>query len=668
MFDLLFTQVNHKEIEYLLSDVKEKFIQNLYDLIQAYESKDNDNSDNQDNTIMVIKLLGKMGHLPRTIKYKIKVDLKENLDQDYFCFLFNKKQTDKKIKINLSEAVNSIYYFIKSIVDKKQNIPKTAFIDNSYKFLKNILVKIFRINDEMFEMDYDYFVQHSEHFKTRLSMKQQKHSSYSFEMSNFIISEDDLNFESFSIKKTVIEKIVYCLINFLVLSNIYSNNCKQEIEETFMVLSKIVITNYILSKENGKEISHSDKNYLLLKSLIKNMSYRVLLIRGEPNYENLSEPYNFSIKLVESMLKYFYELSQRFPNEISEETYHSFINLLLELVISLSYQKKINKSFAGLMALERMMVLIPNIIIYEFSFKILGLIFAFLRELTDVIDIENKVICFNIGNKVMDNIEECLKGNPQKVFNMNSFLKLCVSHLISMKEIINKAAIHFFVRLTKIVNISPTYLLYYSTDSLAKKTDLSHKVYKKQMNFSIRELIEKYNNLYISLILQKCVQVLDININEEEIDKYKAIEANKLKLFSTALKTLEFLMSLDIIPFRMIVEDSTAMTDGEERLVFDLDFHNLMLMNWKLININEKIFRNASDIIISNPQPTNMQFMPNNAPATLETEERKSETTQGSSQTGGIQLERSSSIPIQSVNTQSLSYQLAQQAQNKYHI
>ena len=124
MFDLLFTQVNHKEIEFLLSDVKENFIQNLFSLIREYENREIDNSDNQDIVIMVIKLLGRMGHLPRTMKYKTVVDLKEKIDVEYYCILINNSEKDKQLKFNLSEAINSIYHFIKNIIEKKQNIPK----------------------------------------------------------------------------------------------------------------------------------------------------------------------------------------------------------------------------------------------------------------------------------------------------------------------------------------------------------------------------------------------------------------------------------------------------------------------------------------------------------------------------------------------------------------
>lgn len=611
MFDLLFTQVNHKEIEYLLSDVKEQFIENLYDLIQAYENKETDNNDNQDNTIMAIKLLGRMGHLPRTMKFKLHIDQIEKIDHDYLCLLLSKNRQNNQFKINLSEAVNSIYCFIKNIVEKKQNIPKIAYIDNSYKFLKNTIIKIFRINEEMLSLDFDFFAENINKLQTNL-----KKNPVLFEMSNFNISEKNPFSEQFKVKKTIIEKIIYCLINFLVLSNIYSNNCKSEIEETFNILSKLVVTNFILLKQNGKEFSYDDKNYLLVKAVIQNMSYRVLLVRGDPNYENLSEPYNFGIRLIEFMLNYFEKLLMKYPNEVSEESYHNFILLIFELIISMTYKKKINKSFAGLLALEKLMNIIQPNIIFQFAFKIMSLIFAFLRQLTDVIDIENKNICFSIGNKVMDIIGEKIKQNPQVNFDLNAFLKLFISNFVSIKEIINQAAIHFFKKISELFDLNPTALLYYSIDSTIKKID-SSKIINQQVNFSMQELIEKHNNLYISQTLQKCVQVLDININEEDIEKNKSFDNNKLILFSTALKTLEFLLSLQIIPFRIIVEDQSAMIDfGEERLVFDMDFFKLMQTNWRLININEKIFKNASDIIITNAQPNpQLQAMFQNIPA-----------------------------------------------------
>ena len=620
MFDLLFTQVNHKEIEFLLSDVKENFIQNLFSLIREYENREIDNSDNQDIVIMVIKLLGRMGHLPRTMKYKTVVDLKEKIDVEYYCILINNSEKDKQLKFNLSEAINSIYHFIKNIIEKKQNIPKLAYIDNSYKFLKNTLIKIFNVNEEMFEKDCDLFSANPKNFKAKFDLK--KKPTFEKKKSNTANIVEDLNdmriFDENPISdqagvphKTIIEKIIYSLINFLVLSNIYSNNCKSEIEETFTVLSKVVVINYIILKENGKECVQSNKNFLLIKGIIENMSYRVLLVRGEPSYENLSEPYNFGIKMIESMLAYMKTLLEKFNNDVSQETYNSFVFMILDQIITLTYKKQINKSFAGLMSLEKIMNSIPKPLVFEYALKIMSLIFAFLSSLTDVIDIENKMICFAIGDKVMEIIEESSQNNPK--FAFNPFLKLFFNNVISLKEISTRAAIHFFMKLSKILNIIPTNLLFYSTEGVSsERYELSTRLTRKQINFSISELIEKHNNLYISQLLQKCFQVLDTsNINEEELDKYKFVENNKLKLFASALKTLEFLMSLDIIPFRIIIEDSNGMFDvTDEKLCFDPDFNRLMEMNWKLIHINEKLFRNASEIIIPNPSlPPQMQGM-----------------------------------------------------------
>lgn len=690
MFDLLFTQVNHKEIEFLLSDVKENFIQNLFDLIREYENREIDNSDNQDIIIMVIKLLGRMGHLPRTMKYNAKVEMKEKHDTEYYCLLMNNSHKDKQLKFNLSEAINSIYGFIKNIIEKKQNIPKSAYIDNSYKFLKNTLIKIFHIteNENMNNYDLDFFSKNINRLRAKFELKKKNSNldkSKSFSSASNLINdindlkifEDDPLLDHIGIvHKTIIEKIIYCLINFLLLSNIYSNNCKNEIEETFNVLTKVVMLNFIILKENGKEFTQSNKNYLLLKGIIENMSYRVLVVRGEPSYENLSEPYNFGIKIIENMLDYIGNLQKKFPQNVSQETYNAFVSLILDQIINLTYHKKINKSFAGLMSLERILNLIPKSLIYDFSFKIMSLIFSFLQTLTDIIDIENKNICFTIGDKIMDILQE----SPQLDHLVHPFLKIFFNNMISIKEINNKAAIRFFQRFSKILNIMPTILLYYTNETTAEKYDLPSKMIRKQINFGILELIEKHNALFVSQILQKCFQVLDgSNINEEELNKYKLLDNNKLKLFSSALKTLEFLMSLDVIPFRIIIDDQNAMVDyGDEKLIFDPDFKQLMEMNAKLIHMNETIFRSASDIIIQNPNiPSQMQGMysmpnmPNNQeyqPQSL-SDERRVEMGSGGLPTGVNvnNQERSSSsinnMPNPNMNPQH--FMAAQQAQNR---
>ena len=625
MFDLLFTQVNHKEIEFLLSDVKENFIQSLFDLIREYENREIDNSDNQDIIIMVIKLLGRMGHLPRTMKYKANVEMKQRHDVEYYCMLSNNSLKDKQLKFNLSEAINAIHGFIKNIIEKKQNIPKSSYIDNSYKFLKNTLIKIFEFQNE--PQDLDHFKANLKNLRAKFEIRKKPSglldkskgyvsaASLANEINNLqIFEEDPLLDQSGELHKTIIEKIVYCLINFLLLSNVYPNNCKSEIEETFTILTKVALMNFILLKENGKDLTSKDKNFLLFKGIVENMSYRFLVVRGEPSYENLSEPYNFGMKVVEGVLEYLSNLHKKYPQNVSQETFHSFVALILDQIIDLTYNKKISKSFAGLMALDRIFPQLPRPTLFEFAFKIMSLIFSFLQNLTDVIDIENKNLCFTIGERLMDVLQEF----PQIDHLVLPFLRLFFNNMISIKEANNKAAISFFQRFAKILNISPTVLLYYSNDQNGEKVDPASKMVRKQISFGITELIEKFNHLFVAQILQKCFQVLDSsNVNEEELNKFKLFDNNKLKLFSSALKTMEFLMSLEVIPFRIIIEieDQSGMYDyGEEKLVFDPDFKQFMDMNAKLIHINENIFKNASDIII--PNPTNipmsgMYSMPN---------------------------------------------------------
>lgn len=604
MFDLLFTQVNHKEIEFLLSDVKDNFIQSLFDLIREYENREIDNSDNQDIIIMVIKLLGRMGHIPRTMKYKTRIEFKEKLNMEYFCLLIHNNERDKRIKFNLCEAIDSIYSFIKNIIEKRQNIPKIAYIDNAYKFLKNSLIRIFNFNNT----DPTTLPKHS---KINISKEKSFKSGLIQELSSLKIEEELEETKDFHIDehqgKSIIEKIVYCLINFLVLSNIYSNNCKTEIEETFSVLSKVLVTNYILLSKQQKPFPPTNKSHLLLKGIIENMSFRVLLVRGEPSYENLSEPFHFGIKLIESMIIYIKDLSQKYPDQTPETCFHSFAALVLEHILTLAHQKKLNKAFAGLLALERVLNLLPDILIQTFALQILSLIFSFLQGLTDIIDIENKMVCFTIGDRVL----AVLVKSPQGSFSLKPLLRLFFNNLVSTKEMNNRAAIYFFTELAKGLRIPPTNLLYYSDGIIEENYEISEKYIRKQIDFSISELIEKYSHLFISQILKKCLQVLEIpSLNEDELERFKAMEDEKLKLFASALKTLEFLMSLKVIPFRIIQTLQEEMKEDlvDDKLCFDPDFDRLMGMNWKLLLINEKLFRNASDIIIPNmPNPMQMQ-------------------------------------------------------------
>lgn len=277
MFDLLFSQVNHQELEYSLSGLKESFIQNLYDLIHEYENREFDLNDSQDIIVMATKLLGKMGHIPRTNPPPIEIELREKTPDEYFLQLVNNNDQKSELKhldINFSEAINSIYVLIRNILEKKQNVSKLSYFDNAYKILKNSILKIYECDEEIFNENGINF----EKIKA-------KKVEASLNLERNIINDKINNLKnqdnqylganvSGNINETTIEKNIFCLLNFLIFSNVHQNSYKLEIERILFCISKLVVINFAVSKLLKQEIQKYDNIYLFIKGIIQNMSYK----------------------------------------------------------------------------------------------------------------------------------------------------------------------------------------------------------------------------------------------------------------------------------------------------------------------------------------------------------------------------------------------------------
>lgn len=277
MFDLLFSQVNHQELEYSLSGLKESFIQNLYDLIHEYENREFDINDSQDIIVMATKLLGKMGHIPRTNPPPIEIDLREKTPDEYFLRLVNntdQKSDMKQLDINFSEAIHSIFVLIGNILEKKQNVSKLSYFDNAYKILKNSILKIYECGEETLD-------ENSIDFDKIKAKKAEPSLTWEREVIDEKISnlknQDNLYYGgnvSGNINETTVEKNIFCLLNFLIFSNVHQNSYKFEIERILFCISKLVAINFAVSRSLKQELHKYNKIYLFIKGIIQNMSYK----------------------------------------------------------------------------------------------------------------------------------------------------------------------------------------------------------------------------------------------------------------------------------------------------------------------------------------------------------------------------------------------------------
>lgn len=294
------------------------------------------------------------------------------------------------------------------------------------------------------------------------------------------------------------------------------------------------------------------------------------------------------------MVENIKNLRQNYPNEVSKETFFEFCNFLLNHIISLCHHKELNKSFAGLLCLEKFLNMIPVELMIENSFKILSLIFVFIQNLTEVIDIGNKKVCLIIGERVLDKLIPTLLDGKEN-FKLDKLISIFTCNLVTHKRYCNVMALSFLKKLSTLTKIPITKLLL--------KNDNNEKQYnfpigKNQIDLSISSLLKDHPNLHISKLLQNILNAIELSniAGEDDYEKFKNNESIKLKLIFNAMKTLDFLINLDEIPFKMLNEKENM----EERiLTFEADFKKIVDMNFNLIKINEKIFKANSDIIIN---------------------------------------------------------------------
>jgi hypothetical protein len=76
------------------------------------------------------------------------------------------------------------------------------------------------------------------------------------------------------LNETTIEKNIFCLLNFLIFSNVHQNSYKFEIERILFCISKLVVIKFTIAKSSKQEIQANSKIYLFIKGIIQNMSYK----------------------------------------------------------------------------------------------------------------------------------------------------------------------------------------------------------------------------------------------------------------------------------------------------------------------------------------------------------------------------------------------------------
>ncbi len=160
----------------------------------------------------------------------------------------------------------------------------------------------------------------------------------------------------------------------------------------------------------------------------------------------------------------------------------------------------------------------------------------------------------------------------------------------------------YLEKLKEIIKVDMIHLLYL-TQASANQTNFDcknvykHNLHHEQTNISIGSLIDKFPDCLISRILLKIRKALDFIPKENEYPLIK-ISENKLKLISTSFKTLEYFMTFEAIPFRVL--NFTEESEDTVSVIFDNEFLTQIDKSLNLIKISEKNHKQQSSIIIQN--------------------------------------------------------------------
>ena len=111
----------------------------------------------------------------------------------------------------------------------------------------------------------------------------------------------------------------------------------------------------------------------------------------------------------------------------------------------------------------------------------------------------------------------------------------------------------------------------------------------------------------IKIILQK----LDVSLIIEE-NKLKLIEKfnlDQLQLITNALNTLQFIISMKILPFKVLQRDESQKdNESEERWIIDKDLKVFIDKVNLIRKINEKLYGSSNCIILLGGLGSNYQF------------------------------------------------------------
>ena len=129
-------------------------MEKLYQIIWDFEQKEILSSHHQEICIAASKLLGKLGHIPRTIKNKLRLKYKKKrVDFEFIVNLSNPKKM-LNLDIDITDAINLTVDMINLFVNKKGSGVgiRVKHMKTCSDFLKFCLLRILKkITPELFK-------------------------------------------------------------------------------------------------------------------------------------------------------------------------------------------------------------------------------------------------------------------------------------------------------------------------------------------------------------------------------------------------------------------------------------------------------------------------------------------------------------------------------------
>lgn len=605
--EIIVLNLSFEEIQYFLQDVKEDLLEKLYDILKSADVNDFhppslQKQPNNDSVVFTLKLLGKLGQIPRLYKKKLNIEEKFNDEDLQFVFNFYAHQKhpfddrerlykQKPLKVSFYEAVNYSVTILRKLLDNHY----AAFFANgvtvevAYSMLKLVILQYFQFPCAALDATLIWDIQSYRFKNVNQKARAQAQQKYLPAQSSdtkwkFLMKEYNLKNELiYRVLTTYME--LFSLNMKLNIAPPLMQRIKEDAENVLKTLGQMVAYAYIdeLNDEAAPLASQSqsqdleqidDQKSKFLVCLIATLKQKVIIIR-----EDLINQKDVVVQPAQFLFGVLCEMLELIKKNVSYTAakprlrYIQFHNYLMQLFIDECGRKstEFNNRHSLLDCISQLLDVIPQETFVEKIVKIFEIIFIVMNDLPDVIVVSTTKLCNNLCQKVMQQIDKISDRISQPTFR--SIILIFAHNLVVYKASTHELAKKGLQQLAAVKKINMISLLYmhrtrpeedvhFDEDFLrhlkdgAKYQFLEECIHPENFKcvptkFSINSLLKNHHHLFISVILREAMCGLDIQ--NTELQANDKIE-KKLQLLNNCFKTIEFILLAEPCPPFQILE------------------------------------------------------------------------------------------------------------------